>query len=139
MSRLNLRRRVIWASLVLVLFGALAPVVSHALRHRALPQMHRATVLAVVGDWCVGSGSAVRPDDLRQIEQAVSLDMALHLLKDCELCDRAPFAAALPLPEVAGVEPVPAVVEAARFAAFAAEVGRRPPFHLPASRGPPQG
>lgn len=138
MWRSSLHRLVSLTGIVLVLLNVLVPTISHALRAHdpAVKRAHHEMVLAIAGDWCVIAGEA-KHSDLQAIENAVALDATLRHLKACDFCADAPLAVALPPQVFQGIAPHAATSTSVRFAAFAAELLRRPPHPVPASRAPP--
>lgn len=138
----SVRRRLILASVLLVLAGLLLPAMSAVLRLRAEPAwapVGRVGVPMGLDDVCVAAGTTTLYPTTEAPAPAWDLIRLLHLLQACEHCAQAPLASALPLPDAPGLPDPAPQVRALRFAAFEAGTLRRPAFLRPAGRAPPQG
>ena len=128
------RRRLIWASVLLVLAALLLPAMSAVLRLRA----ESAPGIVGLKDLCVAAGPGASHPAAETASADPGLVRLLHLLQACEHCAQAPLASALPLPDAPDVGPAPQV-RAVPLAAVEAGPLRRPAFLRPAGRAPPPG
>jgi hypothetical protein len=138
----SVRRRLILASVLLVLAGLLLPAMSAVLQLRAQPvpvSVGRAGMPVGLDDLCVTAGTMAQQPAAEAPAPAQGLIRLLHLLQACEHCAQAPLASALPLPDAPDLPDLPPQVRAVRFAAFEAGTLRRPAFLRPVGRAPPQG